>query len=69
MTVSLPVVLVSALYLFDAALLSLPRSRIGITFPLLTVIYVLSVLELSVLLPFVARRLRVCYLYSPEQFP
>lgn len=69
MTVPVPVVMVSAFYLFDAALLPFPKSAIGITFPLLTVIYLACVLELSVLLPFIARRLSVCNKYPSRQSP
>ena len=69
MTLPLPVVVISALYLFDAALLPVSGGAIDVGLPILTAIYVASVLELSVLLPFLGRRLNVCYKYAFRQFP
>ena len=41
----------------------------GITFPLLTAIYIASVLELSVLLPACLSFFNLCIKYSLKQFP
>lgn len=50
------VLLMSALYLFDAAALPLSGRTITISFPLLTMLYFISVVEISVILSLFALR-------------